>query len=61
MSHNKPSPDDIKNQLATYAAEIQEFLRNVNANVEDYKFSIKKSENGMSVDIAFKANVENRN
>jgi hypothetical protein len=53
------SMDSIKNQLATYGTQIQEYLKNVNATVEDYKFSIEKKENGgLSIDIEFKATIQ---
>jgi hypothetical protein len=53
------SMDNVKNQLANYGAQIQEYLKNINATVDDYKFSIEKKENGgLSVDIAFKATIQ---
>jgi hypothetical protein len=52
------SLDSIKTQLATYGNQIQEYLKNVNATVEDYKFSIEKKENGLSIDIEFKASIQ---
>jgi conjugal transfer/entry exclusion protein len=55
------SLDSIRNQLTTYGSQIQEYLKNVNANVEDYKFSIEKKENGLSVDIEFKASIQGKN
>jgi len=51
--------DNIKNQLANYGSQIQEYLRNVNASVDDYKFSIEKKPNGgLSVDISFNATIQ---
>jgi hypothetical protein len=52
------SIDSIKNQLSNYGNQIQEYLKNVNAKVEDYKFSIEKRDNGLSVDIEFKATIQ---
>jgi len=53
------SIDSIKGQLSTYGNQIQEYLKNVNATVEDYKFSIEKKENGgLSIDIEFKATIQ---
>jgi hypothetical protein len=53
------SIDSIKSQLSTYGNQIQEYLKNVNAKVEDYKFSIEKKENGgLSIDIEFKATIQ---
>jgi hypothetical protein len=53
------SIDSIKSQLTNYGTQIQEYLKNVNATVEDYKFSIEKRENGgLSIDIEFKATIQ---
>lgn len=53
------SMDNIKNQLATYGNQIQEYLRKANAKVDDYKFAIEKKENGgLSIDILFKATIQ---
>jgi hypothetical protein len=52
------SLDSIKTQLSNYGNQIQEYLKNVNATVEDYKFSIEKRDNGLSIDIEFKATIQ---
>ncbi len=52
------SLDDAKQQLITYGSQIQEYLGKINAKVETYKFSVEKMENGLSVDIAFKATIQ---
>lgn len=53
------SIDNIKTHLSTYGNQIQEYLRNVNATVDDYKFTIeKKGNSGISVDIVFKATIQ---
>ena len=52
------SIDSIKTQLSNYGSQIQEYLKNVNATVEDYKFSIEKRDNGLSIDIEFKATIQ---
>jgi conjugal transfer/entry exclusion protein len=52
------SIDSIKDQLSEYGNQIQQYLKNVNATVEDYKFSIEKRENGLSIDIEFKATIQ---
>jgi uncharacterized FlaG/YvyC family protein len=50
--------ESIQNQLSNYGDQIQKFLKDSNANVEDYKFAIQKTENGnLSVEIAFKATI----
>jgi hypothetical protein len=52
------SIDSIRTQLSSYGNQIQEYLKNVNAQVEDYKFSIEKRDNGLSIDIEFKATIQ---
>ncbi len=52
------SIDSIRNQLSDYGNQIQEYLKNVNATVEDYKFSIEKKDNGLSIDVEFKASIQ---
>lgn len=53
------SLDNVRSQLATYGAQIQEYLKNVNATVENYKFSVEKKESGgLSIDIEFKATIQ---
>ncbi len=52
------SIDSIRKQLSDYGNQIQEYLKNVNAMVEDYKFSIEKKDNGLSIDVEFKASIQ---
>jgi conjugal transfer/entry exclusion protein len=54
------SIDSIKDQLSEYGNQIQQYLKNVNATVEDYKFSIEKKENGLAIDIEFKASIQGK-
>jgi hypothetical protein len=51
------SMDDVRGQLVSYGNQIQEYLGEIDAKVETYKFSIEKQEEGLSVDIAFRATV----
>jgi hypothetical protein len=48
---------NIQDQLATYGAQIQDYLKNVKADISDYKFAVEKSENGLDIDVRFKARV----
>jgi hypothetical protein len=48
---------NIKDQLSTYGAQIQDYLKNVKAEVSDYKFTVEKSEQGLDIDVRFKAKV----
>lgn len=52
------SLDDAKQQLTAYGQQIQEYLGNIDAKVDTYKFSVEKMENGLMVDIAFKATIQ---
>ncbi len=59
-SDEKKSGSDLsletaKDQLVAFGTQIQEYLSKVNANVESYKFSVEKIEDGISVDVAFRA------
>ncbi|MFI5421475.1 MAG: hypothetical protein ACHQ1H_10960 [Nitrososphaerales archaeon] len=51
------SLDDAKAQLVSYGNQIQQYLGEIDAKVETYKFSIEKQDEGLSVDIAFRATV----
>ena len=52
------SIDSIRTQLSIYGNQIQEYLKDANATVEDYKFSIEKKDNGgVLIDIEFKASI----
>jgi hypothetical protein len=51
------SLDDARAQLVSYGNQIQEYLGEIDAKVETYKFSIEKQDEGLSVDIAFRATV----
>jgi predicted nucleic acid-binding Zn-ribbon protein len=50
--------DDARQQLTTYGNQIQEYLGKIDAKVETYRFSVEKIENGLLVDIAFKATMQ---
>jgi len=51
------SLDTVRKQLVTYGDEIQEYLGKVDAKVDSWKFSIEKQNEGLTVDIAFRATV----
>ena len=52
------SIDDARKQLVAYGSQIQEYLGQIGANVENYKFSIEKTKEGIIVDVAFRASVK---
>jgi len=51
------SMDNAKQQLMTYGNQIQEYLGEIDAKIDTYKFSIEKRDGGLSVDIAFRATI----
>jgi hypothetical protein len=51
------SLDGVKKQLVSYGDQIQEYLGEVDAKVDSWKFSIEKQNEGLTVDIAFRATV----
>lgn len=51
------SIEDIRNQMVTYGSEIQQYLKNVDARVDGYKFSVEKQGDGLEVEVQFKANI----
>jgi len=59
---NRPtiSLEDAKAKLTSFGTQIQEYLDKVDANVENYKFSIEKTNGGIAVDVAFKAIVKGK-
>lgn len=53
------STTNIKSAMANYGNQIQEYLDKINANVQNYKFTVEKSANGgLSIDLEFKATIE---
>ena len=48
---------DIRTQLVSYSSQIQQYLQNVEAKIDDYKLSIEKKEDGLAIDCAIKAKV----
>jgi hypothetical protein len=49
---------NIQDQLATYGVQIQDYLKSVKAEISDYKFAVEKNENGLGIDVRFKAQVK---
>jgi hypothetical protein len=52
------SLEDAKNQLVSFGTQIQEYLSKVDANVENYKFSVEKMQDGIAIDVAFRATLK---
>ncbi len=51
------SLETVRKQLVAYGDEIQEYLGKVDAKVDSWKFSFEKKDEGLTVDIAFRATV----
>ncbi len=55
-----PSMSHIRREILTYGDEIHSFLEHVHADVETYKFTVEKREEGLEVDINFKALIRSK-
>ena len=52
------SIDAIRDRISSYGTEIEKYLKSVNANVEDYKFSVAKTDKGgVVIELAIKVSV----
>ena len=49
--------EEIQKKMATYGSEIKDYLQNVEASVDDYKFTVEKQGDGLEIDVQFKANI----
>jgi hypothetical protein len=54
------SMDAIMGHLNTFGNQMRDYLNNVEAKVEGYKFAVEKKENGVTIDASFKAFVKPR-
>jgi hypothetical protein len=52
------SLEDARNQIVSFGTQIQEYLNKVDAHVENYKFSVEKMEDGIAIDVAFRATLK---
>jgi len=52
------SLEDAKTQLISFGNQIHEYLGKVDANIENYKFSVEKLEDGIAIDVAFRATLK---
>jgi hypothetical protein len=51
---------DVRAQLSKYGQQLNSYLRQINANVETYKFSVEKSPEGISVVFSLKATIKGK-
>jgi hypothetical protein len=54
------SMDAVMSHLNTFGNQLRDYLDNVEAKVEGYKFAVEKKENGVTIDASFKAFVRPR-
>jgi uncharacterized coiled-coil DUF342 family protein len=52
--------ENIQNQLSVYGTQIRDYLNNMEADIESYRFAVEKLDNGLSVDVLFKAKIRTR-
>jgi flagellar biosynthesis chaperone FliJ len=54
------SLENIQNQLSAYGTQIRDYLNNMQADIEGYRFAVEKVDNGLSVDVLFKATIRTK-
>ncbi len=62
MEVKEPTPreqrvESIGERLQSYEHRIRNYLENLEANVEYYKFSVEKHGDGVEIDVAVKATI----
>ena len=50
----------VRQQILTYGDQIHEFLEHVHADVETYKFTVEKRDEGVEVEVNFKALIRSK-
>jgi hypothetical protein len=50
--------EGVKRQLLAYENQIKDYLDNIEAHVEGYKFSIERQGDALVIDIALKAKIQ---
>ncbi len=53
----RPSLDKVRERILAYEHEVKEYLDHLGANVDYYKFSVEKHEDGISVEVSIKATI----
>jgi DNA anti-recombination protein RmuC len=54
------SLENVQNQLSMYGTQIRDYLNNMEADIESYRFAVEKLDNGLSVDVLFKATIRTK-
>ncbi len=56
----KESLSNIQTQLQSSGNQINDYLQSIDAEVHDYRFVVEKIDNGISIDVAFKATMKQK-
>lgn len=51
------SLDNVRERILSYENDIKQYLDQLNANVEYYKFSVEKHGDGLTVEVSVKATI----
>jgi hypothetical protein len=49
--------EEVRKQLLSYASQIEDYLGNVDAKVDNFKFSVEMGDNSLTIDAVFKATI----
>jgi len=52
------SLEDVRHQLGAYEDQIKQYLENIEAHVDGYKFSVEKQGDTLVIDMALKAKIQ---
>jgi phage host-nuclease inhibitor protein Gam len=53
----KDSVSAVQAKMQDYGVQIADYLKTIDADVQNYKFIVEKTDNGLSMDIEFKAHI----
>jgi len=49
--------EGVGDQISTYARQLKGYLENLDANIDSYRFSIQKEDNGMTIELNLKTTI----
>ena len=55
--HEHANLDNVRERILSYEHEIKQYLDQLNANVEFYKFSVEKHGDGLTVEVSVRATI----
>jgi hypothetical protein len=56
----KDSLSSIQDQLTAYSNQIREYLNRVDADIENYKFAVEKTDDGLKIEVMFKGTLSSK-